>query len=86
MSKLSERRRDIKALDMTAAREELAKLRRTLFDLRFQKERDDVRDNRQFAKTRKDIARLLSHISDLQHTELIAAQGHLVPAEEGNQE
>ncbi len=83
MSKLSDRRREIQAMDIAAVQAELETLRRRLFELRLQKERGEVKDNRQFPKVKKDIARLMSHMGELTHEELIAAEGGLVegPAE-----
>ncbi len=77
MSKLSERRREIHGMDLVTAEQELKTLRRQLFDLRIQKERGEVKDTRQFAKTRADVARLLHHISELHHAEVIEAEGGL---------
>jgi len=79
VSKLSERRREIHGMDRTSAAEELKTLRRQLFDLRIQKERGEVKDTRQFAKTKADIARLIHHISELRHAERIEAEGGLEP-------
>lgn len=78
MSKLSEERREVRELSLEAAVEELAKARRNLFDLRMQKARGEVKDVREFAKTRKRIARLMykihaethfAHEDDLAETE-----------------
>lgn len=77
MSKLSERRREIQAMDIAAVQAELETLRRRLFELRLQKERGEVKDNRQFPKVKKDIARLMAHMGELTHEELIAAEGGL---------
>jgi ribosomal protein L29 len=79
VSKLSERRREIRGMDRTSAAEELKTLRRQLFDLRIQKERGEVKDTRQFAKTKADIARLIHHISELRHAERVEAEGTLEP-------
>lgn len=83
MSKLSERRREIQSMDIAAAQAELETLRRRLFELRLQKERGEVKDNRQFPKVKKDIARLMAHLTDLTHEELLSAAGALTtePAE-----
>ncbi len=81
MSKLSERRREIRGMDLTSAADELKTLRRQLFDLRIQKERGEVKDTRQFAKTKADIARLIHHISELHHAEAVEAEGGLEPEE-----
>lgn len=77
MSKLSERRREIRGLGVAQAQQELADLRRKLFDLRLQKERGEVKDNRQFAKTKTDIARLMFHLNELEHAERMEAAGAL---------
>jgi large subunit ribosomal protein L29 len=65
LSKLSEERRRVAGLDVVSAEQELKEKRRALFDLRIQKERGEVKDTRQFAKTKADIARLMYHISEL---------------------
>jgi large subunit ribosomal protein L29 len=65
VSKLSETRRHIHALDMTAAQEDLRKHRKQLFELRLQLSRGEVKNNRQFAQVKADIARLMYHISEL---------------------
>lgn len=77
MSKLSEARREIQALDVATAHQRLAEERRRLFDLRLQKERGEVKDNRQFARTRKQVARLMHHISELNHAAELEAIGAL---------
>jgi large subunit ribosomal protein L29 len=77
VSKLSEARREIQALDIATAHHRLAEERRRLFDLRLQKERGEVKDNRQFAKTRKQIARLMQHINELDHAAALEAIGAL---------
>ena len=77
MSKLSDRRREIQAMDIAGAQAELETLRRRLFELRLQKERGEVKDNRQFPKVKKDIARLMAHLTDLTHEEMLAAAGVL---------
>jgi ribosomal protein L29 len=59
MSKVSEERREVREMSLETAVEELAKARRNLFDLRMQKARGEVKDMREFAKTRKRIARLM---------------------------
>ena len=65
MSKLSEARRQVVGLGMTEAQEELKKLRRRLFELRLQLARGEVKNNRQFQQTKKDIARLMFHLGEL---------------------
>jgi ribosomal protein L29 len=62
MSKMVHERNEIREMTLAAAIEELAKARRHLFDLRLQKARDEVKDVREFAKTRKRIARLMFKI------------------------
>ena len=82
MSKLSERRREIHAMSEAQSQQELVDLRRKLFDLRLQKARGEVRDNRQFSKTRADIARLMHHLGELEHAQEMAASGELAEAGE----
>jgi large subunit ribosomal protein L29 len=82
VSKLSERRHEIQAMSENQAQQELADLRRKLFDLRLQKAKGEVRDNRQFSKTRVDIARLVHHLGELRHAEEMAASGELAQAGE----
>ncbi|HEX8035104.1 MAG TPA: 50S ribosomal protein L29 [Ktedonobacterales bacterium] len=77
MSKLNDRRREIQAMDMTSAQEELKTLRRQLFDLRLQKERGEVKNNRQFPQVKADVARLMHHIGELNHAARVAAEGGL---------
>ncbi len=59
MSKVSEERREIREMTLETAVEELAKSRRNLFDLRLQQGRGEVKDVREFAKTKKRVARLM---------------------------
>ena len=75
MSKLSDARREIQTLDIATAHQRLAEERRRLFELRLQKERGEVKDNRQFAKTRKQVARLMHHIGELDHAAELEALG-----------
>jgi ribosomal protein L29 len=77
VSKLKDRRRDVQAMDLTTAYEELKTLRDQLFRLRLQHQRGEVKNNRQFPQTKKDIARLLHHIGELQHAEAVEAEGAL---------
>ena len=77
MSKLKERRREIRAMTEQQAYDELATLRRKVFDLRLQLKRGEVRNNRDFAQTRTDIARLMHHLSDLRQTAALEAIGAL---------
>jgi len=59
MPKLKEQRNEIRDMTIEDAQEELARLRRNLFDLRMQVGRGEVKDVRQFAQTRKQIARIM---------------------------
>lgn len=77
MSKLNDRRREIQAMDLTTAEEEIKSLRRQLFDLRLQKERGEVKNNRQFPQVKADVARLMHHIGELNHAARVAAEGGL---------
>ena len=77
MSKLSERRREIHAMSEAQTHQELADLRRKLFELRLQKTRGEVRDNRQFPQIKADIARLTHHLGELTHAAVMAASGEL---------
>lgn len=77
MSKLSDRRREVHALDMAQAQDELKRLRRKLFDLRLQHERGEVKNNREFPQTKADIARLMHHLSELNHAAQLEAEGAL---------
>jgi large subunit ribosomal protein L29 len=85
VSKLSERRREIRAMDIPTAQEELQHLRRQLFELRLQKERGEVKNNRQFPQIKADIARLMYHLGELDNeAQIQATTGSLAvePAEE----
>jgi ribosomal protein L29 len=66
VSKLNERRKQIAELSVGESQRELKELRMKLFNLRLQKQRGEVKNNRVFAQTRKDIARLLHHIAELE--------------------
>ena len=69
MSKLSERRKQIREYTMNEAEQELERLRRQLFDLRIQQQRGEVKNNRQFTQVRTDIARLMYQLDLLEETE-----------------
>ena len=77
MSKLSERRREIRGMSAAQAHQELADLRRRLFELRLQKVRGEVKNNRQFPQVKADIARVMHHLGELQHAQVMAAAGEL---------
>ncbi len=85
MSKQNERRREIHAMSDAQTQQELADLRRKLFELRLQKARGEVQDNRQFPKIKADIARLMHHLGELQHAEAMAASGELVAETAGEE-
>jgi len=59
VSKLSDRRKEIREYTTDQADQELQRLRRQLFDLRIQQQRGEVKNNRQFTQVRTDIARLM---------------------------
>ena len=82
MSKRSDRVREIRALDMASAQKELDEKRKDLFMLRLRKERGDVKNNREFPQLKKEIARLLQHLTDLSNAEQVEASGALDEAEE----
>jgi len=69
VSKLSERRKQIAQYSVGEASRELPDLRLKLFNLRLQQQRGEVKNNRVFAQTRKDIARLLHHLKQLEGEE-----------------
>ena len=69
MSKVSERRKQILEYTEAQAQNEIKDLRLKLFNLRLQQPRGEVKNNRVFAQTRKDIARLLHHLTQLENEE-----------------
>ncbi len=86
MSKLNDRRREIRAMNMQDAQQELSDLRRHLFELRIRKDRGEVKNNREFAQTRADIARLMFHLSELRNAAALEAQGALDDAAVASEE
>ena len=66
MSKAKERRKQIQELTVSEANRELKDLRMKLFNLRLQHQRGEVKNNRIFTQTRKDIARLLHRLTELE--------------------
>ena len=66
MSKAKERRKQIQELNVAEANRELKDLRMKLFNLRLQHQRGEVKNNRVFTQTRKDIARLLHRLTELE--------------------
>jgi large subunit ribosomal protein L29 len=85
VSKLSERRREIHGMSAAQAHQELADLRRKLFELRLQKVRGEVKDNRQFPQVKADIARLMHHLGELQHAQVMDAAGELTDETAGEE-
>jgi large subunit ribosomal protein L29 len=85
VSKRSERVREIRALDMASAQKELDEKRKDLFMLRLRKERGDVKNNREFPQLKKEIARLLQHMTDLRSAEQLEASGALDEADEADE-
>ena len=69
MSKANERRKQIQEFSYGEANRELKDLRLKLFNLRLQQQRGEVKNNRVFAQTRKDIARLLHRMTELEGEE-----------------
>lgn len=67
MSKLNERRKEIREITAGQAHQELKELRLKLFNLRLQQQRGEVKNSRVFAQTRKEIARLLHHLTILEN-------------------
>ncbi|HZS76778.1 MAG TPA: 50S ribosomal protein L29 [Ktedonobacteraceae bacterium] len=66
MPKVKERRKQIAELTYGEAQRELKDLRMKLFNLRLQQQRGEVKNNRIFTQTRKDIARVLHRITQLE--------------------
>lgn len=66
MSKANERRKQIRDFNYGEAGRELKDLRMKLFNLRLQQQRGEVKNNRVFAQTRKDIARVLHRLTELE--------------------
>jgi ribosomal protein L29 len=66
VSKAKERRKQIQELNVAEANRELKDLRMKLFNLRLQHQRGEVKNNRVFTQTRKDIARLLHRLTELE--------------------
>jgi ribosomal protein L29 len=66
VSKAKERRKQIQELTVAEANRELKDLRMKLFNLRLQHQRGEVKNNRVFSQTRKDIARLLHRLTELE--------------------
>jgi ribosomal protein L29 len=83
VSKLSERRKQIREYNLGEAEQELDRLRRQLFDLRIQQQRGEVKNNRQFTQVRTDIARLMYQVDVLNRA---ALEDELAEEEEAGEE
>jgi large subunit ribosomal protein L29 len=64
--KAKERRKQISEFNVGEAQRELKDLRMKLFNLRLQQQRGEVKNNRVFTQTRKDIARVLHRLTQLE--------------------
>lgn len=69
MSKLSERRKQVLEYSEAECLREIKELRLKLFNLRLQQQRGEVKNSRVFAQTRKEIARLLHRLTQLENEE-----------------
>jgi ribosomal protein L29 len=69
VSKLSERRKQVQDMTEGEAQKEIKEARLKLFNLRLQLQRGEVKNSRVFAQTRKDIARLMHHLTELESAE-----------------
>ncbi|HEU5374190.1 MAG TPA: 50S ribosomal protein L29 [Ktedonobacteraceae bacterium] len=67
--KVNERRKQIHDYTMGEAQRELKDLRLKLFNLRLQQQRGEIKNNRAFTQTRKDIARVMHRLSQLEGQE-----------------
>ncbi len=66
MPKLKERRKQIAEMPIGEAQRELKDLRMKLFNLRLQQQRGEIKNNRAFTQTKKDIARVLFRLKQLE--------------------
>ena len=66
MPKLRERRKQIAEMTAGEAQRELKDLRERLFNLRLQQQRGEIKNNRVFTQTKKDIARVLFRLTQLE--------------------
>ncbi len=64
--KVNERRKQIMNFNIGEAQRELKELRLKLFNLRLQQQRGEIKNNRTFTQTRKDIARVLYRVTQLE--------------------
>lgn len=69
MSKVKERRKQVSEYTVGEASRELKELRLKLFNLRLQQQRGEVKNNRVFGQTRKDIARMSHRLTLLEGQE-----------------
>lgn len=69
MSKVKERRKQVSEYTIGEASRELKELRLKLFNLRLQQQRGEVKNNRVFGQTRKDIARMSHRLTLLEGQE-----------------
>jgi len=69
VSKVNERRRQVLEYTEAQVQSELKDLRLKLFNLRLQQQRGEVKNNRMFTQTRKDIARLMHRLTQLENEE-----------------
>jgi large subunit ribosomal protein L29 len=67
--KVNERRKQIQGYSEGEAQRELKDLRLKLFNLRLQQQRGEIKNNRAFTQTRKDIARVMLRLSQLEGQE-----------------
>jgi ribosomal protein L29 len=89
VSKLSDRRKEIREYTTEQAEQELQRLRRQLFELRIQQQRGEVKNNRQFTQVRTDIARVLYQLDLLalaEEEEALAAEEEAEEAAEEAEE
>jgi ribosomal protein L29 len=64
--KLKERRKQIAEMSIGEAQRELKDLRMKLFNLRLQQQRGEIKNNRAFTQTKKDVARVLFRLTQLE--------------------
>jgi ribosomal protein L29 len=64
--KVNERRKEIMNYNVGEAQRELKELRLKLFNLRLQQQRGEIKNNRAFTQTRKDIARVMYRLTQLE--------------------
>ena len=63
--KVNERRKQIHDYSEGEAQRELKDLRMKMFNFRLQQQRGEIKNNRAFTQTRKDIARVKQHLTQL---------------------